>query len=222
MKKEDRPGSWRSAPSIARLALGAGVGLLASAAVPQKYGVALRLVAGWDTSAIVMGALLWGLIFRASPDGTRRHAASDDPGRAVASLFWVVASLASLLATAVLLRRAKQCPPDVRSMLLVLGTFAVASSWFVTHTILALRYAHLYYRDGLEREGGLEFPGKGHPALIDFAYYAFTIGMCFQVSDVTVSSPSIRRTTLGHAMLSFGYNTVILAVAINLAIGIFG
>jgi uncharacterized membrane protein len=82
-----------------------------------------------------------------------------------------------------------------------------------------LRYAHLYYRDGREREGGLAFPGGQHPAYLDFAYYAFTIGMCFQVSDVTITSPALRRTTLFHAVLSFVYNTVILAIALNFAVG---
>jgi uncharacterized membrane protein len=85
-----------------------------------------------------------------------------------------------------------------------------------------LRYAHLYYRDGVAREGGLAFPGGGHPAYIDFAYYSFTIGMCFQVSDVTITNPRLRRETLLHSMLSVLYNTVILAVALNFAMGTFG
>jgi uncharacterized membrane protein len=207
---------------MARFALGAGLGLLAAASVPARLGAAVRLVAGWDAAALSIAAMLWLIIARASVGETRRHAASDDPGRAFASLFWIVASTVSLLATAVLLRRARVCPPDVRPIVVGLGAFAVASAWFVTHTVLTLRYAHLYYRDGEGAEGGLSFPGDGHPAFIDFAYFAFTLGMCFQVSDVTVSSRAIRRTALGHALLSFGYNTVILAVALNLAIGIFG
>jgi uncharacterized membrane protein len=212
----------RAAPSLARFALGASVGLLAAVCVPERLGLALRLVAGWDAASLSIAALLWLIIARASPTDTRRHAASDDPGRAVTSLFWIAASAFSLLATAVLLRRAKACPPDVRALLVGLGALAVASAWFLTHTILTLRYAHLYYRDGEGGGGGLTFPGDGHPAFIDFAYFAFTLGMCFQVSDVVVSSRALRRTALGHALLSFGYNTVVLAVALNLAIGIFG
>ncbi len=84
-----------------------------------------------------------------------------------------------------------------------------------------LRYAHLYYHDDHEGIGGLEFPGGGRPSYVDFAYLSFTIGMCFQVSDVVVSSRQIRRTVLGHALLSFVYNTAILATAINLAVGVF-
>jgi uncharacterized membrane protein len=105
----------------------------------------------------------------------------------------------------------------------VLCVLAVAGSWLLTHTAYTLRYAHLYYRDDDEGEGGLAFPGDDvTPAYFDFAYFALTIGMCFQVSDVTISSHQIRRAVLSQALLSFVYNTVILAVALNLVLGIFG
>lgn len=91
---------------------------------------------------------------------------------------------------------------------------AVVLSWVVTHTMFTLRYAHLYYGDG--EVGGLDFPGVEPPVDDDFAYFAFTIGMCFQVSDVVISSSRIRREALLHALLSFVYNTVILALSLNL------
>jgi uncharacterized membrane protein len=74
----------------------------------------------------------------------------------------------------------------------------------------------MYYHHG--KAGGLEFPGEHPPCDVDFAYFSFTLGMCFQVSDVTVLSSRIRRVALGHALLSFVYNTVILALALNLAV----
>jgi len=83
-----------------------------------------------------------------------------------------------------------------------------------------LRYAHLYYRGDREGTGGLEFPGKREPDDLDFAYFAFTIGMCYQTSDVTISSYAIRRTVLVHAIISFAYNTAILALALNLIFGL--
>jgi uncharacterized membrane protein len=92
-------------------------------------------------------------------------------------------------------------------------------AWSLTHTSYTLRYAHLYYRDDEEGEGGLVFLGDRKPDDFDFAYFAYTVGMCFQVSDVSISSAQIRRTVLGHAMLSFIYNTVILALALNLFFG---
>ncbi len=96
----------------------------------------------------------------------------------------------------------------------------MALSWALTHTAFTLRYAHLYYREDAEGVGGVEFPGGARPSYFDFAYFAFTIGMCFQVSDVAVSSPQIRRAVLLHATLSFLYNTAILAFVLNLAFGL--
>ncbi len=99
-----------------------------------------------------------------------------------------------------------------------LSAFAIAGvllSWLVTHTSYALRYAHVYYSGS---QGGLQFPGDERPCDLDFAYFAFTIGMCFQVSDVTISSSRIRGVALGHALLSFVYNTLIFAMTINFAL----
>ncbi len=99
---------------------------------------------------------------------------------------------------------------------------AVVFAWLLTHTACTLRYAHLYYRDDREGVGGLTFPGERPPDYLDFAYFAFTVGMCFQVSDVTITSRLIRRAVTGHALLSFAYNTAVLALALNLLTGLVG
>jgi uncharacterized membrane protein len=211
-----------SRPAWIRLAVGISVGIIASAVAPARFGGTLKLIAAWDGAALAMSAMAWSFIWRVSPARTRLWAASTDPGRLLIGGFVIVASAFSLLATGYALRGARTCPVGGRDLFLGLGLLAVATAWLLTHTMYTLRYAHLYYRDGVEREGGLAFPGGGHPAYLDFAYYAFTIGMCFQVSDVTITSPRLRRETLLHAVLSFLYNTVILAVAINFAIGTIG
>jgi uncharacterized membrane protein len=205
-----------------RLAVGAAAGVLASALAPGRFGATLKVVAGWDGAALAMSALAWSFIVRASPVRTRLWAACTDPGRLVIGGFVIAASAFSLLATGYALRGARTCPAGGRDLFLGLGLLAVASAWVLTHTMYTLRYAHLFYRDGVEREGGLTFPGGGHPSYVDFAYYSFTIGMCFQVSDVTITNPRLRRETLAHALLSFLYNTVILAIALNFAIGTIG
>ena len=147
-----------------------------------------------------MTVLAWWFIVPAGPSRTRAWAASTDPGRLVIGGFVILASAFSLLATGFALRGARTCPLEGRDLFLGLGLLAVACAWALTHTMYTLRYAHLYYRDGIEREGGLAFPGEGHPAYVDFAYYAFTIGMCFQVSDVTITSPRLaaRRRASHH------------------------
>jgi uncharacterized membrane protein len=189
--------------------------------IPARFGSALRTIAAWDVAATGMAALAWVLILRASAEETRRRAAADDPGRHVVWGLVILASAVSLLATAVVLRQARAYSPEARDWFVASCALAVASAWFLTHTAYTLRYAHLYYRDDDEGEGGLAFPGEGRPAYLEFAYFSFTIGMCFQVSDVGVSSRQIRRAVLGHGLLSFLYNTAILATAVNLAVGLF-
>jgi uncharacterized membrane protein len=88
-----------------------------------------------------------------------------------------------------------------------------------------MHYAHAYYRDddddpNTTASGGLEFPNEKEPDFLDFAYFSFVIGMTCQVSDVQVSSRGIRRLALVHGLLSFLFNTVVLALAINLASGL--
>ena len=205
-----------------RLLLALVGGLVTWVALPAQFGDGLRLVAAWDVAALTMIALAWWLVLRADPGETRLHAAEDDPGRHVVGALVVLASIFAFGANAVVLRNARACTGGTRSLYLVLCIVAVTAAWLLTHTAYTLRYAHLYYRDDGDGEGGLGFPDQAPPALIDFAYFAFTIGMCFQVSDVTISTRLIRREVLGHSMLSFAYNTAILATAINLAVGAFG
>jgi uncharacterized membrane protein len=122
----------------------------------------------------------------------------------------------------VVLRGARTSGIETRPLFVVLCVVAVASAWALTHTAYTLRYAHLYYREDADGVGGLSFPGNTPPAYLDFAYFAFTIGMCFQTSDVTITSRPIRRAVLGHSVLSFVYNTTILATAVSLVIGFLG
>jgi uncharacterized membrane protein len=211
-----------SRPAWVRLIVGVASFILAAAVSPGRFGYTLKVIAGWDAAALIMTAFAWSFMLHAPPARTRAWAASTDPGRLVIGGILILTSASSLLATGFALRGARTLPAEGRELFLWLGLMAVGSAWLLTHTMYALRYAHLYYRDGIEREGGLTFPGGAHPAYVDFAYFAFTIGMCFQVSDVTITNPRLRRETLVHAVLSFVYNTVILAVAINFALGTLG
>lgn len=206
----------------ARLAIALVVGLGTAWLIPARVGGLLRAVAGWDAAAVALGSLAWTLILRADAARTRRHASDEDPGRRAAWVLVILASSVSLVANAVILRDARSCPAGYRDLLVTLCLAAVVSSWLLTHTAYTLRYAHLYYRDDDEGEGGLTFPGTGQPAYLEFAYFAFTIGMCFQVSDVAVTSRQIRRAVLGQSLLSFTYNTAVLATAVSLVVGVLG
>ena len=91
-----------------------------------------------------------------------------------------------------------------------ISVWSVVAGWALTHSVQTLRYAHLYYRG--TAEGGLAFPGDQPPDDLDFAYFSFTVGMCFQVSDVAVTRPELRRIVLLHSVISFVYNTGLLAL----------
>ena len=198
------------------LAVGSVVGLGA-----PSLGWAIHIVSGWDAAGLTLLGLAWWRMWHETSVETRRHAASEDPGRRLVWLIVLASSTVSLFAAGFVMRRAHSIAHNGTGfcLLLALCLTAVVSAWALTHTAYALRYAHLYYRDDQDGEGGLEFPGKEDPDGLDFAYFSFTLGMCFQVSDVTVTSRTIRRAVLAHALLSFLYNTVVLALAFNLVLG---
>ncbi|HEX4334515.1 MAG TPA: DUF1345 domain-containing protein [Polyangiaceae bacterium] len=175
------------------MVLGATVGLAVAASLPGEMSWALRIVAGWDAGSGLLLVMIWFLILAGDPVATRCRAAAADPGHTVVWVIVLGASALSLFAGAGLMRHAKRIAPEAGTLLVCLSLVAVIAAWFLTHTSFTLRYAHLYYRDDDEGEGGLSFPGDRKPDDFDFAYFAFTVGMCFQVSDVTVSSPQIRR-----------------------------
>ncbi|MBS2031714.1 MAG: DUF1345 domain-containing protein [Deltaproteobacteria bacterium] len=203
--------------AMTRLGYSLAAGLAVYVALwPFKWPV--RLVASWDVLSLVETLLGWWIIVESDPDETRRLSWAENPGRGVLGPLVLGASFINLFAAMWLLRHAKTLglPHNVEVALVVLCLIAVVCSWFLTHTTFGGHYLHLYF----EHDEGLEFPGKHPPSAWDFAYFAFTLGMCFQVSDVSISSPTIRKAVLIHALMSFAYNTAILALAINLIVGL--
>ncbi|MDB5212638.1 MAG: putative transrane protein, partial [Myxococcaceae bacterium] len=176
-----------------------------------------------DVGALALIALTWAIILRADSAETKRRAGGDDPGRHAVFGIALVASMFSFFAAAFVLRQVKNVPDHMRSTWTALTLGAIVLAWTLAHTVYTLRYAHLYYSRRHSRGGSgehcMKFPGDEPPADIDFAYFSFTLGMCFQVSDVTVMSTNARRAVLLHAVLSFVYNTAILALALNLVFG---
>jgi uncharacterized membrane protein len=209
---------WSPHRAVGRLLLGVVAGVVVAAILPGPVGAPLRTVAGWDVAALVLLVLVWRIILAAGPEETARRAAAEDVGRSFAWAVAVLGSTVSIFAATVALRNARSMAPLAERELALLCLVAVATAWLVCHTTYTMRYAHLYYRDDGDL-GGLGFPGTEMPCLLDFAYYAFTIGMCFQVSDVTVTQNRMRRATLGHALLSFAFNTAVLAMALSLLFG---
>jgi len=205
-----------------RLVLAVALALASWFFVPPQLAVRTRALLAWDVAGTVLFVFAFIIILPADSQETKRRAASYDPGRRVVWLIVLAASTFSLFAGMVLLHAPHAAASVAGQLHVGLCVATVVISWLVTHSAFTLRYAHLYYGDRDHGAGGLEFPGGEPPDDRDFAYFAFTIAMCFQVSDVTISRREIRRTVLGHAALSFTYNTVILALVLNLVVGQLG
>ncbi len=219
MPRESRRPRIDPRRAINRLFLSGGAGLAAGMLASPRLPTPVATLLGWDVAAIVLLTLSWSVILPASPASTRSRAGAEDPGRTLVYVLVIITSAASLLAATLMVGRARDMSPELGRFVAVLCLGAVALAWTVTHTAFALRYARLYYREDNEGVGGIELPGGKPPAYFDFAYFAFTLGMCFQVSDACVSSSQIRRVVLLHALISFAYNSVILAFVLNLVFG---
>jgi uncharacterized membrane protein len=206
-------GAWR-ARAIALLVAVAMFFLLK----PFGWNVETRFVAAWDLAVLVLVGEGWWVILRSDPERARRRAKIEDPGRPALLAVAVGFSVVSLVAAVVVISQAPLDPLDAPSgVRLALGLAAIVGAWTLMHTAYALHYARLYYADP-DTAGSLVFYG-GPPDDADFAYFAFGVGMTFQVPDVNVTSREMRRSVLFHQLISFAYNTTILALIINLVAG---
>lgn len=190
------------------LAAGAATYALAT---QQGAPLALALSGAWDAFAGVLLGLAWAIIATCDASHTRARARLEDPGRTIVWVVVLAAATVALFVSGYTLRR--DMAGGDATLRLLLGLGAVALSWLVAQTSWTLRYAHLYYRE--DAEGGLEFPGTRAPDDLDFAYFAFTLGMTFQTSDVTIHDASIRRTVTCHCLAAFIFNIGVLAFTIN-------
>jgi len=161
----------------------------------------------------------------AAPNKMRQGAQRQDESRLAILTLVVAAACASLIAIGFMLKHTQGLPIIALTLHVTLAVITVVCSWLLTHTMFTLHYAHLYYQgNGLAstagEKGGLEFPGEKQPDYWDFLYFSFVIGMTSQVSDVQVVSRPMRRLVLVHGMLSFAFNTVILALSVNIIAGL--
>jgi uncharacterized membrane protein len=193
------------------------------------FGVSARwlrpqvsLIVSWDAFALCSLVLAWaGMVF--TDARTRvREAHLQDSNRAAICGCVVFAAVAGLFGAGLLLGSAKGLAGSEASRHVALAALTVVSSWLLVHTVLALHYAHICYHLAEESpekppDVGVVFPNEPQPDFLDFAYFSFVIGMTCQVSDVQITSRRIRRIALLHGLLSFGFNTVIVALSLNLA-----
>ena len=150
--------------------------------------------------------------------GTATHATREDPSRDLADLILLAASLVSLLAVGLVLVRASKQQGLDKGLLVGMCVFSVVLGWSIVHGVYTLRYAKRYYGTG--KAQAVDFNEADPPDYRDFAYLALTIGMTFQVSDTDLKTKEIRRTALGHALISYLFGALIVATTVNLIAGL--
>ena len=224
----------RVAAAHPRTLVAVGAGLAMSVLLPRGLSAATRSVVAWDTGALVLLILAAVLFVREGDDAAiAENARQQQDGE------WAIFSitLAGVAFSFVALTQELHNVKDMRAFErglhvgLVGGTLMI--SWLVTHVVFALRYAHEFYTStagvkqvsvgpGREVDGGLEFPGEDAPDYWDFVYFALVLGMTFQVSDVQITSRKLRRLATVHGLIGFLFNTVIVALTVNIAAGLMG
>jgi len=191
-----------------RLAYSAAIGLLVGAGAGLIAPPEAAAVTGWDAGALAYTARVWWTLLPASASEVQSWSAQEDEGRWALMLILTAAVAASFVAIFSIVSD-KSSP-----IILSLAAFTIACSWTLLHTAFAAHYAHRAFRDG-PKEPGIDFPGDEPPRFTDFAYYAFTVGMTFQVSDTDTRSSDMRLLTLVHGVISFVFNTVIIAFSVS-------
>lgn len=182
------------------------------------------LVVALDGAGALFLILTGAMLIQTNHDVMLRRARDLDEGQVGMVVVAFAAAALALAAVFLEVSGSKNLPPDVLHWHLGLAMVSIALAWLVTHTMFGLHYTHLYYggdddpNDGkITHRGGLDFPGEKVPDYWDFLYFAFVIGMTCQTSDVQVTGRTFRRLAVVHGIFAFFFNTVVLAVAINVA-----
>lgn len=213
-----------------RLVGGFVVGLLAFAAsgfALSDLGASTRAIGCWDLTCVWFIALSIGHMRRQTLANLKAHAAANDEGQGIIVTVVLIAAAASLWAVGLELSLARNAHGLAKDLRVALAMGTVALSWFTTQLIFALHYAHAYYapdRSTPEEDdviGGLNFPGGQDPDNWDFVHFALVIGVASQTADVAFTAKRLRRIGSVHSLISFVFNTAVLALTINLLAGLF-
>jgi uncharacterized membrane protein len=209
----------RSGLAARRVMVGAAGGAVAAAlAVIRGASWSVAALFAEDVAALVFLVWVWSTIATADAPATSRLARTEDASRAAAEAVLIGAGAGSLLAVVFTLGQAGHAGPPERGLLTALAIGSVALAWMSVHTVYLLRYARRYYS---LPEGGIDFHGEA-PDYVDFAYLALTIGMTFQISDTDITAKGVRRAALHHALLSYVFGTVIVAITVSSVAALLG
>jgi uncharacterized membrane protein len=200
----------------ARLLLSSGFGAtVALTLIALPWRLSTRIIVGWDAGVALYLALVYLVMAHGSIAEIRRRAAINDEGAIALLVLTAAAALASLVAVLAELGHS----PGPYQIALSIATILL--SWTFMHTMFALHYLHEFYGQGADdRLGGLVFPGSEDPDYWDFLYYSLVVAMTAQVSDIQITSKTIRRLTTLHGAISFFFNATVLALTVNIVSGL--
>ena len=205
-----------------RLVTAGVLGFAAYSLIPHDRPSIIRATWGWDFAVLVLVGWILAMMATSTRDHMRRRAARQDLGRWVILLAIIAGALVSMFALAYIQKTFKAAPDGDPVLYLVTIVGTIVLSWLLVHTVFALHYAHGYYGPSKDEDdadglvGGLEFPSENQPDYWDFMYFSYVVGMTCQVSDVQVSGRDLRRMALIHGVVAFFFNTIILALTINI------
>jgi uncharacterized membrane protein len=228
MDSKNIPEKWKFSPfdrinSFQKLFICIAIAVAAYFIVEIKnIDLLTHVMIGWDTFSLCMIIMSWVTFFITTSKQIREQARIQDQAASIIFILILISTTASFLAVLLLLV-VKHSGNETHSWRLPIAIAGMIFSWFLIHTIFTLRYAHIYYGDHPttpdKYHGGLSFPDNATPEYIDFAYFSFVLGMTFQVSDVQITSKRFRKLALWHSLLSFGFNTIMIALTINVIAG---
>lgn len=205
------------------------VGLVVAAVTWHVFTPAFTFLISWISFSVCVLFFAWVTILIKHPKQISVVAGEQDSSYALIFIFVIGAAFVSLFAIILLLHGLPGYSRRGLDIHIVLSVVAVGLSWTLIHTLFTIRYAHLYYdlptdagQDISHYPKGLIFPGTELPDFLDFAYFSFVLGMTFQTADVSIAGTTIRRLALLHGLLSFVYNTTIIALSINIISGLVG
>jgi uncharacterized membrane protein len=203
------------------------IGILTYLISPAIWHSSTRILVAWNLATWLYIVLASRMMATATEESIRRHAAQIDESRFVVLILSILAAVACLAAIFAQLAAVKSAQGDVRYLHLGLAAVTILSAWTFIHLIFAQHYAHEFYVEREEERklpeemrGGLLFPGCVQPSYADFIYFSFVIGCASQTADVSTTSTTMRMVSLIHGVISFFFNTTVLALTINIGSGL--
>lgn len=192
--------------------------------LPTDLSIVTSAILAWDATCLTFIVAAIHMMWRADVGQIRATAATQDQGQGVILALVITAAAASIWVIAAELSAAKADQGLIRALRVALVFATVAASWFTVQLIFALHYAHEYYApddDGPNDAQGLLFPGGEPPDYWDFVHFSVVIGVASQTADIAFTSKPLRRIGTLHGLVAFIFNTVVLALTINLLASLF-